>query len=211
MDEVTHQAHFLQDLRSQTAPSHTTLEQHPVSKRILDDRVTLHDYQIYLSRMYGIVRACETQVYPVLDRFLNDLKVRKKSQLIADDLQATGMSAADIARIPVYDFQHPDLPQAIGIMYVLEGSTLGGRILFKHTNNILGLTETHGASYFAGYGPQTGSMWSGFLQALTREILNGTDQQKIIDASVETFDLINTWLSGAEDIYTHENQGNTKQ
>lgn len=76
------------------------------------------------------------------------------------------------------------VPFAIGIMYVVEGSTLGGRFILKNIQDALGYDETNGASYFAGYGNKTGSHWKKFLKELTdfekqtnleNEIINGAD------------------------------------
>ncbi|RYZ79234.1 MAG: biliverdin-producing heme oxygenase, partial [Proteobacteria bacterium] len=64
--------------------------------------------------------------------------------------------------------------------YVVEGSALGGRFIFKNIEAALGFTDEHGARYFAGYGNKTGSHWKGFLNAFTSYIIENNAQDDAI-------------------------------
>ena len=57
--------------------------------------------------------------------------------------------------------------QLWGMLYVIEGSTLGGQYIYKSIQNILGLDKNRGASFFSGYGDQTSMMWKHFLTELS--------------------------------------------
>ena len=46
-----------------------------------------------------------------------------------------------------------------GALYVLEGSTLGGRFIARHVEEVLGLHPGQGDLYFRGHGDQTGALW----------------------------------------------------
>ena len=64
----------------------------------------------------------------------------------------------------------PDLDrraQRFGCLYVLEGSSFGGTLIARHLRDHLGITESNGVGYFAGYGEHTGSMWSAFRASLS--------------------------------------------
>lgn len=189
------QDQFIKNLRQGTAESHLKLEENPLSKAILDPAVTVSDYQKYLIALYGVTASCERQVFPLLSTIVPDLDQRFKADLIVDDLRKTGLPEELINSIPVYQFEFSTIPEALGIMYVLEGSTLGGRVLYKHINQTLGLTYEEGASYFWGYGPQTGVLWKSFIAALTRFVEESDDAAPIIESAKKTFTLIDNWLS----------------
>jgi len=123
---------FFKRLRQETAESHQKLENNPLSEAILAPSVSVKDYQSYLAALFGVTIACEDQVFPTISHIINDLSARYKSRLIIDDLLDTGLTEAEIDALPVYRFEFSSVAEALGIMYVLEGSTLGGGILYKH-------------------------------------------------------------------------------
>jgi len=191
------QESFIQNLRQQTAVSHKKLEENYLSKMILDERVTLIDYQNYLSALYGVTLGCETTVFPHIQDIVTDLEQRYRAQLIAQDLLETGFSQEQIAALPVYRFTFPSVAGYLGAMYVLEGSALGGRILYKHIHKTLGLTQENGCAYFWGYGEQTSIMWKSFISSFTQFALGTGQSADIISGAVNTFTIIDHWLDEA--------------
>jgi heme oxygenase len=197
MHLTTEQKTFLHDLKSQTADSHQTLEHNQASLAILDEQVSLAQYQYYLLALYGFVEACEIQIYPQLQHVLNDLDQRNKAYLIYNDLISTGFPADQINAQVGTGFESAAIPEALGIMYVLEGSTLGGRILYKQVHEKLGCDQNSGASYFAGYGAQTGIMWTTFIATLSQQAVDGRFGQRIIDAANAAFKMIDNRMTTA--------------
>jgi hypothetical protein len=47
-------------------------------------------------------------------------------------------------------------------LYVIEGSALGGRVIAPKLKRTLGLAQGRGASFFHGFGGETGVMWNNF-------------------------------------------------
>lgn len=190
----TEQDLFFKRLREETAESHQKLEHNPLSKAILTPSVSVQDYQTYLAALFGVTIACEDQVFPAISHIITDLAERYKSSLIIDDLLATGFTEAEIDALPVYRFEFSSVAEALGIMYVLEGSTLGGRILYKHIHEVLGLTSENGASYFWGYGTQTGNLWKSFISSLTQFVDEHDERDGVIGSAKKTFTIIDNWL-----------------
>ena len=190
----TEQDLFFKRLRQETAESHQKLEDNPLSRAILSPSVSLKDYQTYLAALFGVAIACEDQVFPAIPHIITDLHSRYKSRLIIDDLLATGFSEAEIDALPVYRFEFSSAAEALGIMYVLEGSTLGGKILHRHIHEVLGLTPENGASYFWGYGAQTGNLWKSFISSLTQFVDENEERDGVIDSAKKTFTIIDNWL-----------------
>ena len=85
---------------------------------------------------------------------------------------------------------------AMGAMYVLEGSTLGGKIISKVLRKQV--PDLDGSlSFFDGYGDQTGEMWSRFKSALDMLELE-EDQDNATHAAHETFVKFKTWIEKNE-------------
>ena len=77
-----------------------------------------------------------------------------RQKLIAEDLRVLGAplpTIADQAYLPSI----PGTAEAIGALYVMEGSTLGGQIIKKMIAKQLGTAEDHATSFFNGYGEAT--------------------------------------------------------
>jgi len=55
------------------------------------------------------------------------------------------------------------MAQLIGVLYTLEGSTLGGQHISRCLEKFLGLTQDSSVCFFNGYGERTQAMWQEFL------------------------------------------------
>jgi len=72
----------------------------------------------------------------------------------------------------------------MGILYVIEGSTLGGRVIYKNIHQNLELDADSGAAYFSGYGELTEPLWKGFMAELVAyEQINNTGDEIIAGAN----------------------------
>ena len=122
---------------------------------------------------------------------------RGKVALLVADLTALGKSVAEVDALP----RCADLPrvtsasQAIGVLYVLEGATLGGRVILRHLGAALGLDAAGGAAFFSGYGDGTGAMWTRFSRHV--DAASAIDTDVAIGAAIETFETLTVWLDAA--------------
>jgi heme oxygenase len=136
--------------------------------------------------MQRVVDEMERQLGPLLEEQFPDFAARKKAAMLQTDLEylRTGEN-----NYPLFRFSIPDgeLAYAWGAFYVLEGSSLGGRVILKSLPSSLGVTEQQGASYFAGYGKGTGPMWQQFLKQLEAFAAKTQDPSVIIRAAENTF------------------------
>ena len=81
-----------------------------------------------------------------------------------------------------------------GSLYVIEGSTLGGQVISRHLKQQFDLDETNGAAFFSGYGKETGKMWNGYRDAITRFADGEANREEIIAGANETFEKIGKCL-----------------
>lgn len=157
---------FLENLRNATAQSHTNLESLPISVSIMKPDVTPREYLLYLSLMRDVVYDAETNIFPSLNMIITDLDARAKAKFIKDDLAALGAENHTLTLPLSNSLPNDSVSFKLGIMYVVEGSSLGGRVILKNISNSLGYHADNGARYFAGYGGETGSHWKKFLDML---------------------------------------------
>lgn len=177
-------------LRQETESRHRALENTALSARLLSPGVTLRDYLFYLSAFSGIARWYDLQVLPLVTDTLDDISERRKLRLILSDLEALENTGYPAPSYPPFQAPAPrDKAEAMGACYVLEGSTLGGRVILKHILPILPPALSRGDAFFAGYGDATASKWKYFLEKLEDfAALHPTDA--IIRGAGSAFDLI---------------------
>ena len=82
-----------------------------------------------------------------------------------------------------------------GLTYVLEGATLGGRVISRHIERVLGLDAAHGARFFHGYGEQTGAMWKAFRAALSAFADQPTQEDQVVASAIATFAALRVWCA----------------
>lgn len=156
-DSATH----LDYVRQQTRIEHSKLDSLPISLAITSDDVTITQYGNYLQLMYSVVSEIENHVYPLLENIIQDLAKRLKLGWIENDLQKLNIDVPQNAQ--VFKFGSTNKSFALGIAYVIEGSTLGGRYMLKNITKNLALDQENGASYFSGYDNLTGLRWKNFI------------------------------------------------
>jgi heme oxygenase len=124
------------------------------------------DYRLFLFRMYGFHASAERALgaTPGLTRAIPDAKLRNnKVTLLAHDLVSLGVERQELARLPrmpVPVFR--DLPTALGWMYVLEASTLRGRLVAEHLATRLSDELASASAYLACYGKEVDTRWIAF-------------------------------------------------
>jgi len=179
---------FFKALKTKTAPQHDALEQTPLAMCIVREDLQLSQYISYLKTMYAFVKPFERNYYPVLTSVFPNIKERSRIAALESDLLQLGLSTEELAAIELLQFQADiALPEAVGAMYVLEGSTLGGRVILKNVDKTLGLDAANGAQYFHGYGAETGPKWKEFLDNLWTFAAGSDEQEQIFKGAQRTF------------------------
>ncbi len=185
---MNHQENILSRLRSETDVLHTELEKTALSKALLAENVSMENYLCYLHKMRSVVDFYETTVFPVLSATLDDLPRRQRLLMIDKDLShLSGYHSASAAFDGPSSPGYNSIPYALGCMYVMEGSTLGGRIILKHLEKQLGLLPGEGASFFEGYGDETGRLWNSFISVLLTYSSQNDADNAIIAGAKDTF------------------------
>ena len=182
-----------------------TRSEHEAVERVLDlmGALTRDSYLQRLLQFYGfyspLEAALQTRCAMQSDRCsleasqLSTLLPRlHKSLLLRQDLDHLGVSIAGMAQCRILPPIHT-VTQVLGCLYVLEGATLGGRIITQHVQATLGITPTTGGSFFDGYAEQTGRMWNSMRQILLLGAVDAQAEKAMVASATATFAALRNW------------------
>ena len=184
-----------QHLKLATAAAHSSLECVLAKRGYFDGR---EQYIHYLQRFLAFQEEAEHALeIPITVDAVPDWTERRRAHLARADLATLG---APVRQFPRSCGRLPGIAsheQVLGIVYVLEGSTLGGAYLLRQLAP-LGITQTHGGSYLASYGSNRGKMWQRFLFMLEEAHLRHVKAESIAAAAIATFTAARYYLTEAE-------------
>ena len=127
-----------------------------------------------------------------------DYSKRRKAGLLVDDLLRLGLATSEIDALPsCVLLPEPETEAgAIGCLYVLEGATLGGKLISRHLKESLAITRLNGGSFYDAYGARVGMMWKDFCDAANRYCGSQVDRcANAIAGAVDTFQAFERWLT----------------
>ncbi len=182
-------------LRTGTAAEHEDVER---TLALLDPALSRSRLAHVLDLMHGFWRAAEAGLdvwaadHPADAERLQWTR-RRRAPLFALDLAALGAGASE---------RSPELPpvhgtdEALGRMYVLEGSTLGGVFIDRHLATLPELADAP-LRAFSPYGSETGAMWADFRRATRARAADGGDVATMVAAARTTFGDLADWCRPA--------------
>ena len=156
---------------------------------------TTAKYADLLQCFYGYFHPLEL----LISTYINDNTVpqysrRRKSNVIAEELQ----SMHENLRATNEDVPLPridNIAGALGAMYVLEGSTMGGKIISKILAGNLG-KQPSDIRFFNYYGDDADALWGQFVQTLNTfaDELDDAGKDAIISVARNTFHCFKAWI-----------------
>ncbi|AZA58400.1 biliverdin-producing heme oxygenase [Chryseobacterium shandongense] len=171
-------------LKQNTASYHDAAEKLFNSAKIFNKTFTLEDYKKIIHTNYLMLLHSEDKIFEELKDYSEKLKLsdRKKLPLIEKDLKSLLLekSVAD------HELELISQHEALGAMYVIEGSTLGGNVIAKQLSKTEGFDGVT-FNFFGCYHENTGAMWKNFKETIDAEV-----HEKKYDEV----------LSGAKKLYT---------
>jgi len=177
-------------LKERTSPSHQALERRMVA--LIRQIRSGEDYADFLKLMYGYYAAVEDRIAGhVSNRPPRDFKKRRKAGRLLEDIRqfSTTGSVNLCDQLP---HVHP-YASALGAMYVLEGSVLGGKIIARMIKEQLNAQQSPGYSFFLGYGEDTGAMWQAFKDDLEQPF-DDREKEEVVQAANDTFVRFKQWI-----------------
>lgn len=180
-------------LKRHTAAAHAALQASPPAGRLLAADLTWPEYRDLLGRYYGFLEPLGQRWHhhPAGPPWAAFVKPALRLEKLSRDLQ---MAGADLNVLPLADdaWLQTEPPFAVGVIYVLLGSTLGGKLIARSLTQSLGLTTDRGCAYFAA-SDDAGS-WRRFLAELERYPWSEADLESLQTAALHTFTQLHRWF-----------------
>ena len=156
-------------MRSASHSCHVRINHHPLLRGLASRESLLSDYCIVLIAYFHLFDKLETRI----DEFLKqtpvafDYSKRTKLSWLEQDLLFFNKDPYHESNLPANPVDFPEINnvgQLIGLLYAIEGSTLGGQLISVNLSQNHNLTIVHGARFFNGYAENTGSHWEEFCR-----------------------------------------------
>lgn len=187
----------LRMLRTETAVEHRITER---ALNLLDPDLGRPRLAAVLDRLHRFWLAAETGLDDWAARFPVDATAlswsrRRRAGLFALDLRSLGAATSPAAALP----DLPGIPgtdEALGRLYVLEGSTLGGVLIDRHLAALPGLGDVRMRA-FSPYGADTGALWHALRTATCARVAGGGDVATMVGSARATFAALAAWCSPA--------------
>ena len=166
-------------LRQTTAAAHAQLD------AIVGSFVSLQDYGRYLQHLLAFREPIETAVLSARPLEKLNFHFHPIASAIRADMIDLGLPASPPRQVDIAQLAVTDTSELLGTLYVLEGSALGARVLYKRAQ-ALRLSADHGARHLALQAEDRTS-WPAFLAILDAHDPLETERTAV--ASAAAFDL----------------------
>jgi len=183
-------------LRAETAQHHEAIENAKRFSRLGAPDFNREEYKEILERFYGFYQPLEAafrQFPQVMEALAFD--ARFKLPALTRDLKFLGHTDESLAQLPQCDFapELKTLPQALGCLYVMEGSTHGAQFIARRLREQFNL-DGEGVSYYEGYGKDTMPRWKAFKEYLDSALTDGAQDDQVVATASQTFEALHRWM-----------------
>ena len=182
-------------VKEQTAGSHKQLESHLLFSA-LNGRFEEENYITLLNKLYAYYSVLEKKYTPFfLEHPTLEIEKRQRAYVLKQDIE--NRSGNFIEPLANKDITMPVIDtvwKATGALYVIEGSTLGGKFICQSLAQT-GVGPLNGAAYFSGYGEETGKMWKSFISFMNGIASTEEQEQEVIQTAEQVFATLYNWLN----------------
>ena len=172
-------------LSRETAEMHRQLETTPLLSKLLGDSISLEEVSEVLDRFLWAYRPIDRALEDALSQFLPTCRTPPRTPLLTADLAALGQPSRK--HEPVTFSSPGTLPETLGILYVTEGSTLGGTVIAGRLERSLTRIPRHALSFFSLGERESPSLWEKFLMIFPSAPASGDFSQELLRGATRTF------------------------
>lgn len=164
-------------LKENTNDLHTRLEQIGFIDKILNRSLTSEEYKKLIIANYIFHLSVEEKLQGITG--IHQLNIKWKMPFLEKDkIEVGGFEFKKLEPV----FVITDISEALGCLYVLEGATLGGRVIKKHLEHL-----SIPMYYYGCYGEGGGLHWKKFMQDLATNIDTEEKAEATLNAAKKTF------------------------
>lgn len=179
-----------QQLKAATHSTHDNLDKRVMAADIFANR---ESFARFLRVQYRFHRDIDAlYVHQGLLALIPDLAERRRLAKIALDLQDLRSDIPVDSIVAVSS--DIALPDALGWLYVAEGSNLGGAVLFKLARDRLQLRADFGARHLATHADGAARHWRSFTAALDTAPLAAEQESLVVEGARKAFQTVRGYV-----------------
>jgi heme oxygenase len=201
------QPSLMDSLKKAIVDQHARMEALPFIAALTNGQLPLESYVGLLRALAVIQGTLEYELAQInsgyikkvlLDRPSRLVHLRKDlsifdQQFIPNIVAALEHSRKIAERIRLYRVEQPS--DLLGIVYVLEGTTLGNTVHLHDVLNIFGGITSGQAHYYTGYGDMTARNWRGFGDAMNALPIDQDGCKRLIQVALDFFNQLESLFS----------------
>lgn len=185
---------FTDRLKMETQEQHQAIEKAYWMQRLMHPALEQEEYIIILKKWYPVILSFEQQLSAQkekIEQAVPDWAGRQKVSLLETDIRTLNEMTPETKEQTGIS----SVNELMGAFYVLEGSTLGRRVILKQLAHHSWFHSSFG-NFFSGYGAETGNQWMKFKNYLNHYFLSDDENAgETVQAAKKTF----------ENLYKHFN------
>jgi heme oxygenase len=189
---------IMRRLKAETSDLHSHAESRALQKAIATGEVDRTAFSAYLGQLYHVHESLESALdasrndHPAIGALVTEDRMRIPD--LDRDLEFYGVDrnrieAGDAARrfaAQVQEITTGNPVALLGALYVLEGSTNGGRFLARALRKSWDL-DGEGLAYFDPYGDEQPRKWAAFRREMDEATFGADQEEAIIEMAKTTF------------------------
>lgn len=179
-------------LKHETRDTHARLDQFIMASKPFESR---ENYSRFVKTQYLFHRDIDALfANDGLAALLPDLSGRRRFHLVAHDLHDLNADLPSDRSVKFPEETSFNLHEALGWLYVAEGSNLGAAFLLKFAAK-LGLNENFGARHLAGAPEGRGLHWRTFTEALNSIDMSEEEEARMFAGANAAFDRVHAYAA----------------
>lgn len=188
------------DLREHTHHQHERLHEHPCFLALFNQSLSISDYRDLIGRLHGFYQPMDRAIARAISRgaaCIDGYVYVERSGFLAQDMYDLGWSAEEIEQSArcTEAFDIVSSASLGGVLYVIEGATLGGAHIDRAARRLLAREDPAGRRFWAWCRAEGGNRWpmtNRYLEDLEAEGAEVSDLRK---GAFDTFRLLAEWLA----------------
>lgn len=182
-----------------------TTEEHERTERAVERRffgsgeMGRDDYTEMLTAFFGLYRPLEERLASAVGRHLPPFSVRRRAERLKDDLRTLGLDDEEIEALPrLGEDRLPFLrtrPAVLGTLYVVEGSQLGHRVLWKRVRTSLKPPAREAGAFLGVPADRARTRWERFREVFDRQMSSHDALTAAVSNARATFRAYRSWLT----------------
>lgn len=182
---------IMNSIKQATIQLHEDVERVAYSGDIMQGRISLRGYNDLLAKNYLVYQDLEPAINDFLLKELPEMYASFSSNRLVD-LEKDKQNIDEQWEAPVHqnnDFSMDTVPYSLGVLYVLEGARLGGKVIAKALKRNAALSSKASFDFYEQKDIETPHRWRAFCKYMTEQNYNESDLEAIHTGAKDAFKL----------------------